>query len=102
LIFLDKIPAHAAINDAVNLVVQKAKKTSAKGFVNAVLRRFTREKIELAFADEIERVSVETSHPRWLIEKWTRNSAPKRKNWRGRITKRRRSIFVLRRKRPKQ
>ena len=67
--FLNKIPAHAAINEAVNLV-QKAKKTSAKGFVNAVLRRFTREKIKLAFADQIERVSVETSHPRWLVEKW--------------------------------
>ena len=69
LIFLDKIPPHAAINDAVNLT-QKAKKTSAKGFVNAVLRRFTREKIELLFADEIERIAVENSHPRWLIERW--------------------------------
>jgi len=70
--FLDKIPAHAAINDAVNLT-QKAKKTSAKGFVNAVLRKFTREKIELEFNDEIEKISVETSHPRWLIEKWTKD-----------------------------
>ncbi len=69
LIFLDKIPPHAAINDAVNLT-QKAKKTSAKGFVNALLRRFTREPIEPEFADEIEKLSVETSHPRWLIEKW--------------------------------
>ncbi len=69
LIFLDKIPAHAALNDAVNLT-QMAKKTSAKGFVNAVLRRFTREKFELEFADEIEKLAVETSHPRWLIEKW--------------------------------
>ncbi|MGI8555366.1 MAG: 16S rRNA (cytosine(967)-C(5))-methyltransferase RsmB [Pyrinomonadaceae bacterium] len=69
LIFLDKIPAHAAINDSVNLV-QKVKKTSAKGLVNAVLRRFLREKIELNFADEFERIAVETSHPRWLIEKW--------------------------------
>ncbi|HVE55545.1 MAG TPA: 16S rRNA (cytosine(967)-C(5))-methyltransferase RsmB [Pyrinomonadaceae bacterium] len=69
LIFLDKIPAHAAINDSVNLV-QMAKKTSAKGFVNAVLRRFTREKIELDFADETEKISVESSHPKWLIEKW--------------------------------
>ncbi|MCD9187636.1 MAG: 16S rRNA (cytosine(967)-C(5))-methyltransferase RsmB [Pyrinomonadaceae bacterium] len=67
--FLDKIPAHAAINDAVNLT-QRAKKTSAKGFVNAVLRRFTREKPELNFNDEVERISVETSHPRWLVEKW--------------------------------
>jgi 16S rRNA (cytosine967-C5)-methyltransferase len=69
LIFLDKIPSHAAINDAVNLT-QKAKKTSAKGFVNAVLRRFTREKIEPDYADEIEKLAVETSHPRWLIGKW--------------------------------
>jgi 16S rRNA (cytosine967-C5)-methyltransferase len=69
LIFLDKIPAYSAINESVNLV-QKAKKTSAKGFVNAVLRRATREKIELTFADEIERISIETSHPRWLIERW--------------------------------
>ena len=69
LIFLDRIPAHAAINDAVNLV-QKAKKTSAKNFVNAILRKFTREKIEFDYADEIERISVETSHPRWLIERW--------------------------------
>lgn len=67
--FLDKIPAHAAINDAVNLT-QKAKKSSAKGFVNAVLRRFTRENIELDFVDDIEQLSVETSHPRWLLEKW--------------------------------
>ncbi len=69
LIFLDKIPAHAAINDAVNLT-QKAKKKSAKGFVNAVLRRFTRENIELEFSGEIEKLAVETSHPQWLVEKW--------------------------------
>ena len=69
LLFLDKIPAHAAINEAVNLV-QKAKKTSAKGLVNAVLRRANREKIELDYADATEKTAVETSHPRWLIEKW--------------------------------
>jgi len=71
LLLLDKIPDFSAINESVNLV-QLAKKTSAKGFVNAVLRRATREKPELKFADEAERVSVETSHPRWLIENWIR------------------------------
>ena len=71
LLFLDKIPAHAAINEAVNLV-QKAKKTSAKGLVNAVLRRAIREEIELEYADETDKTAVETSHPRWLIEKWER------------------------------
>ncbi len=71
LLFLDKIPAHAAINDAVNLVV-RAKKNSAKGLVNAVLRRATRETIELEYADETDKLVVETSHPRWLIEKWAK------------------------------
>ncbi|MDQ3180827.1 MAG: 16S rRNA (cytosine(967)-C(5))-methyltransferase RsmB [Acidobacteriota bacterium] len=69
LLFLDKIPDYSAINESVNLV-QFAKKTSAKGFVNAVLRRVLREEVALKFTDEIERVSVETSFPRWLIENW--------------------------------
>lgn len=69
ILFLDKIPASAAVNESVNLV-QMAKKTSAKGLVNAVLRKATREKINLNYIDEIEKLVVETSHPRWLIEKW--------------------------------
>lgn len=71
LLFLDKIPDYSAINESVNLV-RKAKKTSAKGLVNAVLRRVLREKVELDFADETEEISVRTSHPRWLVEKWIR------------------------------
>ena len=69
LLFLDKIPAHAAINESVNLV-RLAKKKSASGLVNALLRRATREKISFEFADEIERISVQQSHPKWLIERW--------------------------------
>ncbi len=69
LLLLDKIPAYSAINESVNLVV-KSKKHSAKGFVNAILRRATREEIKLEFADEMDKISVETSHPRWLLEKW--------------------------------
>ena len=67
--FLGKVPDYSAVNESVNLV-QYARKTSAKGLVNAVLRRATRETIVPVFADEIERISIETSHPRWLIEKW--------------------------------
>ncbi|MBC7900763.1 MAG: 16S rRNA (cytosine(967)-C(5))-methyltransferase RsmB, partial [Saprospiraceae bacterium] len=69
LLFLDKVPDYSAINESVNLV-QYAKKTSAKGFVNAILRRVTRETIDLAFADDVDRIAVTTSHPRWLVEKW--------------------------------
>ena len=69
LYFLDRVPDYSAINESVGLV-QRAKKTSAKGFVNAVLRRATRERPLIKFVDEIDQISVETSHPRWLVEKW--------------------------------
>ena len=70
LLFLDRIPAYSAINESVSLV-QRARKTSAKGLVNAVLRRVS-EGVPLSeYGDELERISVETSHPRWLLEKWT-------------------------------
>lgn len=75
MIFLDRVPSHAAVNDAVSLAVS-AKKSSAKGFVNALLRNFERERPALAFADEAERISVETSHPMWLLRRWEKEFGP--------------------------
>lgn len=69
LLFLDRIPDHSAVNESVNLA-QRAKKSSARGFVNAVLRRSLRERYDPECTDEIERIAVETSHPRWLVERW--------------------------------
>jgi 16S rRNA (cytosine967-C5)-methyltransferase len=72
--FLEKIPARAAVNESVNLVYL-AKKRSAAGFVNAILRKSEREtafnpldKVE----NPLEKLSVETSHPLWLLKKWER------------------------------
>jgi 16S rRNA (cytosine967-C5)-methyltransferase len=72
LIFLSKIPPHSAVDESVNLVL-RAKKRSAKGFVNAILRRFLREAPKVGFIDEIDRISTTTSHPKWLLEKWIRD-----------------------------
>lgn len=69
LLYLDKIPQHSAVNESVSLV-QRAKKSSAKALVNAVLRRAVREQFHSDYTDEIERLSFEYSHPRWLVEKW--------------------------------
>jgi 16S rRNA (cytosine967-C5)-methyltransferase len=72
ILFLDKIPAFSAVNDSVSLV-HKARKGSAKGLVNAVLRKTAKDGVpDIDLADEIERISVETSHPRWLVEKWAK------------------------------
>jgi 16S rRNA (cytosine967-C5)-methyltransferase len=72
LLYLARIPAHAAVNDSVNLVV-RAKKSSARGFVNAILRKANELPSTLSFSSEIDRISVETSHPAWLVKKWSRD-----------------------------
>ena len=69
MLFLDRVPAHSAINESVELVL-RARKSSAKGFVNALLRNFQREPIDPKYSDTVEEISVSTSHPRWLVERW--------------------------------
>jgi 16S rRNA (cytosine967-C5)-methyltransferase len=61
LLFLDRIPAHSAVNESVELV-KKARKRSAAGMVNAVLRKI----------DKGSRDLNVSSHPIWLVERWTR------------------------------
>lgn len=71
--FLTRIPASAVVNESVNLAYA-ARVRSAAGFINAVLRRATRQPDydPTAFIpDPQERIAVETSHPVWLIERWT-------------------------------
>ena len=70
--FLSRVPDSAAINESVNLV-KTARVKSAAAFVNAILRRATREPNYdpvANIADPSEQISVKTSHPLWLIERW--------------------------------
>ncbi len=72
--FLSRIPDSAAVNESVNLA-KFARLRSAAPFVNAVLRRATREpEVDPAkgIDDPIERIAVKTSHPAWLIERWSK------------------------------
>jgi 16S rRNA (cytosine967-C5)-methyltransferase len=72
--FLSRVPASAAVNESVNLV-HRARLRSAGGLVNAVLRRATREPEAdpaVNISDPVERLSVASSHPEWLIERWTK------------------------------
>ena len=59
-----RIPAHAAIGETVGCV-DKLKKSSAKGLLNAVLRRVQREGEALLAALEKD-PAARTAHPRWL------------------------------------
>ena len=73
--FLERVPAHAAINESVELA-KFSRKHSAAGFVNAVLRKLSREMPQLEFASELERLSVVTSHPAELLERWSNQFGP--------------------------
>jgi 16S rRNA (cytosine967-C5)-methyltransferase len=72
--FLQRIPAHAAVNDSVELVKRKKKKSAAP-FVNAALRKLLAKKelFEHAMAPgpkTIPEMSALYSHPLWLVERW--------------------------------
>jgi 16S rRNA (cytosine967-C5)-methyltransferase len=73
LLFLDKIPDYAAVNEAVQLAKAHGGNKVA-GFVNAVLRNFLREKDSTAEPqptnDWQAALANEHSHPQWLINKW--------------------------------
>jgi 16S rRNA (cytosine967-C5)-methyltransferase len=61
--YLERVPPHAAVADAVELV-KRARKRSAAGFVNAVLRKVNRNSVEWPSRE------VELSCPEWLLARW--------------------------------
>jgi 16S rRNA (cytosine967-C5)-methyltransferase len=66
LLFLDRVPLHAAVNESVKLVPRRA-----TGFTNAVLRKVTVFKDNppaVDHKDPLEVLSISTSHPRWIID----------------------------------
>lgn len=71
LLYLDRVPASAVVDDAVALV-RAAKKTSATGLVNALLRKIARgERGPTApETDPAESLARVTSHPAWLVRRW--------------------------------
>lgn len=72
MIYLDRVPERAAIHEAVEIAKKKGHKGIA-GLVNGILRSFQRQgKPSLdAISDPIERLSIETSHPYWLVKRWS-------------------------------
>ena len=81
ILFLDRIPARAAVDEAVDLTQKKG----AGGFrnvVNAVLRSLDRERESIIYpdpeADLIGYLSVYDSHPEWMVSRWLKRYGPER------------------------
>jgi len=73
--FLDRVPEHAAVHESVELVKQ-ARKRSAAPFANAVMRKLAetakRDPVSaIVEAETPAELSETSSHPRWLVERWS-------------------------------
>jgi 16S rRNA (cytosine967-C5)-methyltransferase len=84
ILHLERVPAAAAVNDAVNMA-RRTGRTSAGGFVNGVLRALTRQRNRLPYPERpdvarlgrpdgrdaaLDYLSITLSHPRWLAARW--------------------------------
>src|SRR5882762_3462094 len=87
--FLQRVPAHAAVHESVELV-KRARKRSAAPLVNAVLRKAAKEATQLARSRTAiasflpknlsldEQMGIFHSHPTWLVGRWLRNFGEER------------------------
>lgn len=71
ILFMDKIPHRAAVNEAVEMVKCHGRPKAA-GLVNAVLRKFVTNWLDMPALPEdsaAHYLSVRYSHPRWLVQR---------------------------------
>jgi len=80
ILFLDRVPDSAAVNESVRLAKTVFKDEKISGFVNAVLRSIARNKNHdffPSFEDKpIDHLTQALSHPRWLVERWVSEYGP--------------------------
>ena len=71
LLFMDGVPAHAALNTTVELA-QAVRLARASGIVNGVLRQLTRQPPpgKLPATASTSALADAFSHPEWLVERW--------------------------------
>jgi 16S rRNA (cytosine967-C5)-methyltransferase len=73
ILFLDKVPEYAAVNEAVEFL-KRLNGDKAGNLVNAVLRNIIRNKSEIRYPevlqDSLAYLSVYYSHPNWMVKRW--------------------------------
>ncbi|TDF98365.1 16S rRNA (cytosine(967)-C(5))-methyltransferase RsmB [Paenibacillus piri] len=78
--YLDRIPDHAVVNEAVNLAKRRGHQ-GISGMVNGVLRSVLRQKDSLQLPADLppaERIVLAHSHPEWLVNRWIRQLGEER------------------------
>lgn len=67
--FLDRIPAHAAIDESVELAKQAGHRFAAR-MVNAVMRRAAEAPRSEMLEGTAEELALAAAHPKWIAERW--------------------------------
>src|SRR5690625_150008 len=67
MVFLERVPDYATINEAVKIAKQRGHR-GISGLVNGVLRNVQRQGVQDTAT--IEDLSLRTSHPKWLVTRW--------------------------------
>jgi 16S rRNA (cytosine967-C5)-methyltransferase len=73
ILMLDKVPARAAVHEAGRQARGRGLPAAHAGFINAVLRRLAAGElppIPPLKADPVQSLSLEHSHPAWLVRRW--------------------------------
>lgn len=71
LLHMDRIPAHAAIDESVELAKQTGHKFAAR-MVNAVLRKIAAAPRLQGSDAGLTNLEFDQTHPAWMVERWTR------------------------------
>lgn len=75
ILFLDRVPDYAAVNEAVEFA-KRFQGQKAADMVNGLLRNIIRSKNAIRYADrkedEITFLSAYYSHPAWLVKRWVK------------------------------
>lgn len=69
LFYMDKVPAYAIINEAVEITKKSIHPKMAK-MVNAVLHQAERRKEREVIGNEVKMLAIKTSHPEWIVSMW--------------------------------
>ncbi|WP_225446598.1 16S rRNA (cytosine(967)-C(5))-methyltransferase RsmB [Paenibacillus rhizovicinus] len=73
LLMLDRVPPHAAVNEAV-VIAKRRGHSGISGMVNGVLRNMERNLAELKEpveqANPVQRIGITHSYPDWLVKRW--------------------------------
>jgi len=75
LFYLDRVPNHAVVNEAVNIANARGHR-GISGLVNGILRNILRNKDSLTVPKNLsvtERLALEFSHPEWLVDRFIKD-----------------------------